>query len=446
MRNPLYLTVWLNAMPHWVINKEKETVTIKIDEKSYERPLMITCDGGATYHFWKAGSYNAAYLSVTEPYEVYKERLNMSDATDAPRRAIRVWNELNPQFPARIASNGKAWIAPKIEGTTPADAEIANKLFDIFKGSPSIENSQNTFHRIVVDALININFIKTNTGEIVCIDPGCALHLENRMGRLQSRDSLEFWDEPMQIDFFLWLHDNITQRAKTAKALLYWEYMHFSDTRDVETLRRNETLIDEYAKKYDAICAVPATRKVETMWRDKTELSQEKIRTKIYKKEKLEREKIANKEYPAQENERCETPIEVTSVTSICAQKQTSANEKIDLLKKEIIERISRYRKIAYSGRIGITAFFRDRNVTGLKAANADALIKEINVAKNEDEIYAKIQDGINRNKEYQKNPYFLASSRYGECLSDCEKLLEKHCGSEFVKTLKEANGNCYRS
>src|SRR3989338_8108669 len=71
--------------------------------------------------------------------------------------------------------------------------------------------------------------------------------------------------------------------------------MHFSDTRDVETLRRNETLIDEYAKKYDAICAVPATRKVETMWRDKTELSQEKIKKKNLKERRSQIKNIPRK-------------------------------------------------------------------------------------------------------------------------------------------------------
>lgn len=206
------------------------------------------------YTYFRHGTYNLAYISNDGQW-VLKAPINWDGQTDLPERAVTIWNQINPCFPAqvlyRVLGNGqvevRAWKAPFICGTRPTHSEIVKKILEIYDRTG----------RIVVDAFVTSNFVKTVDGNIVCIDVGNAFFLECRpdsiLARQHSQTSLDTW----QGDLF----ENYQRAFKTEqgrygeiinaiKALLYVQKQR-PDWYRASTLSAAE--ICEYAEQYDAL-------------------------------------------------------------------------------------------------------------------------------------------------------------------------------------------------
>lgn len=174
---------------------------------------------GIEWEYLAHGSFNVAYRSQ-DGTQVLKIPRYTDERTDTPERAVRLWNELNPEFPAKLTTARLGWIAPYIEGTEPTQAEIATKLIDIYWRT----------NRIVVDAsavgsssaIGNFKKVTLSNGtqEIICIDPGAAVLLTEEVF-LHSDISLNFWKNAQkQYDKFLAASKNAVIN-NLVKALLY---------------------------------------------------------------------------------------------------------------------------------------------------------------------------------------------------------------------------------
>lgn len=127
----------------------------------------------------------------------------------------------------------------------------------------------------------------------------------------------------------------------------------------------------------------------------------------------------------------------------------TQENKAFSELKKEITQEIEGYIKIAHSGYLGCTGFFRSYNLTDQKIAEANDLLLKIKECKNRGDVISLLQDNKtkNCNNETQEHknskiPTFfrnigLISSRYGKRLSEC---LEKAERSTSYRTPKETS------
>ena len=229
---------------------------------SFKLTLPVDAHGnGGEYDYFAHGSYNLAYKSANGK-RVLKRPIDESYATDSPERMVRVWNLINPNFPAQVIYNvareSVAWVAPFIKGVEPTQAEIAQKILEIYEKTG----------RIVADAFVTSNFIKVENGSIVCIDVGAAFFLESRsdLKRIHSKVSLESWQEgseeksrrPMSLVY----RDTFARRyrdsviIKVTKALLYLQ-MHRPDCRHVSVMGENATLINSLAWGYDENAKTP---------------------------------------------------------------------------------------------------------------------------------------------------------------------------------------------
>lgn len=218
------------------------TINVAGNDRVY--PMEITVSG-RKYEFLGAGSYNIAYKSVDQPYEVYKQLFSKKEETDLPERAVDVWNKINPMLEAKLSEDGKGWIAPFVSGVDATSAEVSNALVDIYKDTG----------RIVVDAYVKGNFKKMSDGTIVCVDIGAALQLETRLERAaeQSKASLGFWDirgmKAIYDEGFEKLPKSHLQTVNMTKALLYLK-LHRPDEQNLEYLKTDPKLVEILAGAY----------------------------------------------------------------------------------------------------------------------------------------------------------------------------------------------------
>lgn len=232
-------------MPNTIDFPSPGKVTIIAGKDQFIRPMNLTIEG-KKYSFLGAGSFNIAYKSTTAPYEVYKEPLSTTELTDLPDRAVRLWNDINPTMPARVAGNGKGWIAPFISGTPASDQEISDALIDIYMRTG----------RVVVDAFVKSNFIKMGNGTIACIDIGSALQLETRLEEEKSHTSLGFWDTKGMKKVYdsVLLSSEIAMRspfiANTIQALLYCT-LYALDGQNLEFLKTHRDVMISLANAYE---------------------------------------------------------------------------------------------------------------------------------------------------------------------------------------------------
>lgn len=207
------------------------------------------------------GSLNIAYVNeartlvIKIKYEEYiSENQPFLKKADEAERSVRLWNIFNKSLMEAkvIEVNGiPAWICPFVQGEEPTDEELSEAVIDQF----------NKTGRIVVDATSIKNFIKNPQGEIVCVDIGFALQLEDeeekflRRKRRGSEVSLGLWKEMHDVfnkqTFPAHSKAGFPQSVQTVKALLFIR-KHRPDISNTDFLKKNTNVIKELATAYDA--------------------------------------------------------------------------------------------------------------------------------------------------------------------------------------------------
>lgn len=194
------------------------------------------------------GSYNRVYLN-NDKQQILKILRAKHAYTDFPKRAVKLWNKINLDFPAELVKkDGKnyGWICPYIKGRQSTDDEIKQKLIEIF----------NQTGRIVTDAVSAKNFITMDTRKVVCVDVGLALTLEKCESRSQpfyrqrSQTSLRAW-QALEADFQPFYKKGKTNYPDTVallKALIFIQNNR-PDIKDVTFLQDSE-LVKLLAKAY----------------------------------------------------------------------------------------------------------------------------------------------------------------------------------------------------
>lgn len=217
------------------------------------------------------GSFNRTYRNGNLILKVAKNPSSTQstplDAMDNYARSVRIWNEINlnlhpPAYIHETMIDGNkviGWVCPYIEGVQASDKEISQKLIDIY----------NKTGRVIFDADVQGNFIKTPTGEIICVDIGLALQLELRdasqlvgLQRKSSFSSLDSWYEA-QSATVEWLENQgektknepyqqqyESNTEKTVHALLFIK-QHRPDIVDVSFLNNNPQYLDVLTHAYD---------------------------------------------------------------------------------------------------------------------------------------------------------------------------------------------------
>lgn len=221
--------------------------------------------------FLGEGAFNQTYRNGNLIFKVAKEnststQFNPADVMDNYARSVRIWNEINSNLhpPAYIhttkidGNTVTGWVCPFVDGVQASDEEISQKLIDIY----------NKTGRVIFDADVPENFIKTPAGEIICIDIGLALQLELRdtsqligLQRKSSFSSLDSWYD-MQSASTEWLENQVdrieyrpdlkqaSKTEKTIHALLFIK-LHRPDIVDVSFLNNNPQYLDVLAHAYD---------------------------------------------------------------------------------------------------------------------------------------------------------------------------------------------------
>lgn len=164
-------------------------------------PTTISAEGKQLHPLGK-GAYNSVYADRNPkgsplPTWIYKTIIPSKDplsskALDERERAIRLFNELNPNLPAdkkaslvEVVINGAthlAWRAPYLGSTQASDGQIAQALIDIYRDK----------RRIVLDGCGSGNFLRFN-GKTYLVDVGFALRLQGESeakGRRRRRSSI----------------------------------------------------------------------------------------------------------------------------------------------------------------------------------------------------------------------------------------------------------------
>lgn len=213
------------------------------------------------WEYLGSGQYNNVYVNA-ELGLVFKVQkiIDSNSKLDSPERSVRLWNEVNSvldsnhvqAYTAYEEGLGSGWVCPYVVGTTPRDDEISQCLVEIY----------NHTGRIVIDAVVAENFVKTPEGKIVCIDIGFALRLQQqeseqlqsvRMHRQESSVSLGAWKN-MHVKIHNYIEESTSRSIKTTdmlKALLFIQ-INRPDIHDVSFLLNDESIIQKLAMAYVA--------------------------------------------------------------------------------------------------------------------------------------------------------------------------------------------------
>jgi hypothetical protein len=200
------------------------------------------------WKYYASGEYNNVYVSQDKTL-VFK-RPKHNDGTDLQERAVRLWNEINPDMRAYIEDEG--WVCPFIKGDDATDEEASEELVNIY----------NKTGRILLDAVVPGNIIKTPDDRLVCVDIGLALQLHEKtkaqlgdicLTRAESRVSLELW-KATHLQWRDFLNDIGPDRIKTAdmtRALLFIQ-AHRPDIYDASFLLNKPDLVTQLSQAYIA--------------------------------------------------------------------------------------------------------------------------------------------------------------------------------------------------
>src|SRR3990167_4671547 len=180
---------------------------------------------GETWTYLDEGQYNVAYLSPDKK-SVLKIPKDPSDESEKPLRAVRLWNQINPDLSpeaqvVRINDEIYGWICPFVQGFPAYDYQIIEKIIDIY----------NRTGRIVIDAMVEGNVLYDITNKKVeCIDISMALQLDENDRKIAGQElrksevSLQTWSDLKNIyNQKAFLNPNYSDDAviNTLKALLF---------------------------------------------------------------------------------------------------------------------------------------------------------------------------------------------------------------------------------
>lgn len=184
-------------MSSYLVEKNGEHLAV-VSRKSGQLigrfPAFLSVAGYREFHYFAHGNHNLAYLSVDRKWVLRMPILSDESSIDYPARLCRLWNLINPEYPAVVCDD--VWISPFVEsakskvGTTvvPTSVEISKKILQIYQATG----------RVLLDAFVKNNFVKAVNGDVVCIDVGAAFLFEERgdlpgLTRVKSNDSLDAW-------------------------------------------------------------------------------------------------------------------------------------------------------------------------------------------------------------------------------------------------------------
>jgi hypothetical protein len=133
------------------------------------------------------GSFNTTYKSK-EPFRYLvngqsfhqtwimkipkKDKDAFNNTLNDAERAVKLWNEINPKYPAAFLPHNQGWIAPFLGGATPTDKMIAKKMIQIYKKT----------RRIIADGCGDGN-MKLFLDQVFCVDVDQALRRDSAVSQ-----------------------------------------------------------------------------------------------------------------------------------------------------------------------------------------------------------------------------------------------------------------------
>lgn len=363
---------------------------------------------------WKKigeGRFNKAYRSDDGRFVLKIPKV--SNATDAPERAVRLWNEINSNIspPAHMVAfpdGRKAWVCPYIEGRQSTDSERAHALIDIYKRTG----------RIIIDANILTNFKTTPTGKVVCVDVGFALQLDkNRdqqpsgLTKKESEISLTRWitvQNALNEAFYNYPGVNIVT-VTTIKALLYLKEK-CPNTRDVSVLHQKDAkAITCLADSYDI---------------NEGRNQDSSIRNRKLEKEAMEIVQDLNqKKMP--DTVKSINPANKIAGTQVLP---TVLQDVKKALHKEIDDYIRSRCSIDDKGNTNITGWYRNKRLTTQKLAMANELKAIVNGASSLEEIMSGFQNKIST----EKKPVVFADT-FASCFTQCMAIVRNASSPQIL-------------
>lgn len=214
-----------------------------------KQPVIVD---GVTWSYHASGGFNDVYSAEvdgqkkalkiakasTSPVGVFTAE---DAAMDTPQRSVRLWNEINPDYPAQLIPKG--WVVPFIDGYEPTVTQKCDAIIDLYQRTG----------RILLDAMVTGNLKKQSNGKIVYIDIGFALKLESEYEDQKSVVSLDCWKAKKKVyDKFFVQNQNGTRASiiKVVKALLVLQ-QYRPDVRDASRLKRDYLLVSQLTEAYD---------------------------------------------------------------------------------------------------------------------------------------------------------------------------------------------------
>jgi hypothetical protein len=166
----------------------------------------------------ESGSYNQATLVAEQiqienfqAYWVVKKPILSNKLggshLNAPKRAIRKWNAINPQFPAYIYED-KLWATPFLGAKRPNDEQMGLSIIEIYQRTGNI----------IADGCNQDNFVLVDD-RAICVDMDLAI-------RRNSIDSNEYFNEVIKhetFDTFYTKFKDVRHPREVVQTLFYIE-------------------------------------------------------------------------------------------------------------------------------------------------------------------------------------------------------------------------------
>lgn len=162
---------------------------------------------------------------------------------------MQIFREIHPEWAHETQlfeyQHLKGWIMPYFIGRTATDAEISQKIIDIYQRTG----------RIILDAPVKQNFICTPYDEVICIDVGFAFQIYSNPRREPSFTSLNQWQNfkhQFNYDFFHRSQKNpfFSQTVHTIKSLIFLQ-KHLPNLKDCQFLFDHPSIARYLSNCYD---------------------------------------------------------------------------------------------------------------------------------------------------------------------------------------------------